>query len=139
MIRLLNRIALRAIVHRQVVRFGSSLGTASDVANNIFKFREHSADEGYVWNSPYERVAIPDMTVDEYVWKNMAKWPNKIATVCAVTGRKYTYAKMRDHCAALAIRLRTEYDLNQGDIVAICLPNVPGTFLCEGQQTRSGS
>lgn len=42
---------------------------------------------------------------------------------CGVTGQKYTYAKLRDHSAALAIRLQKK--LRPGDVAAICLPNVP--------------
>lgn len=43
--------------------------------------------------------------------------------MCGVTGRKYTYAKLRDHSAAVAIRLQKK--LKMGDVAAICLPNIP--------------
>lgn len=95
----------------------------SELAKKSLVFTEN---DGYVFKSPYEPISIPEMTVDQYVWKNMPKWQNHIAVQCGVTGRKYTYAKLRDHCAALAIRLRTSLMLEKGDIVAICLPNVPG-------------
>lgn len=88
----------------------------------------YSEKEGYVMKSPYETISIPEMTVDQYVWKNMPKWQNHIAVACGVTGRKYTYAKLRDHCAALAIRLRNTLKLQKNDVVGICLPNVPGKF-----------
>lgn len=88
----------------------------------------HSERDGYVMKSPYEPISIPEMTVDQYVWKNMPKWPNHIAVACGITGRKYTYAKLRDHCAALAIRLRTQLKLQKNDVVGICLPNVPGRY-----------
>lgn len=87
--------------------------------------RLHSAADGHYWRSHYGQIAVPDMTLDEYVWKNVAKWPNKIAIVCGITGRKYTYARLRDHSAAVAQRLRTEYGLKPGDVLAISMPNVP--------------
>lgn len=43
----------------------------------------------------------------------------------AITKRSYTYANLRDHCAALATRLQTKFHLTNGDVVAVCLPNVP--------------
>lgn len=88
----------------------------------------YSDQDGYVMKSPYETISIPEMTIDQYVWKNMPKWQHHIAIVCGSTGRKYTYAKLRDHCAALAIRLRNNLKLEKSDVVAICLPNVPGKF-----------
>lgn len=45
--------------------------------------------------------------------------------VCGITGRSYTFAKLRDHCAALAVRLENQFKLNTGDVVAVCLPNIP--------------
>lgn len=88
----------------------------------------YTENDGHIMKSPYEQISIPDMTVDQYFWKNMPKWQNHIAIQCGVTGRKYTYAKLRDHCAALAIRLRTNLSLEKNDIVGICLPNIPGNF-----------
>lgn len=88
--------------------------------------RKLTENNGFVLHSPFETVSIPDMTLDQYIWKNMAKWKNHVAIMCSVTGRKYTYSKLRDHCAALAIRLRNDLKLEQNDIVGICMPNVPG-------------
>lgn len=55
----------------------------------------YSEKDGYVMKSPYENISIPDMTIDQYFWKNMPKWQNHTAIQCGVTGRKYTYAKLR--------------------------------------------
>lgn len=95
----------------------------SELAKKSLVYNEK---DGYVMKSPYETISIPDMTIDQYVWKNMPKWQNHIAIACGVTGRKYTYAKLRDHCAALAIRLRNTLKLQKNDVVGICLPNIPG-------------
>lgn len=96
------------------------------LAEYLQDHRKHTEKYGFVLDSPYERVSIPDMTLDQYIWKNVAKWKNHVALMCSVTGRKYTYSKLRDHCAALAIRLRTDLKLEQNDMVGICMPNVPG-------------
>lgn len=88
----------------------------------------YNEKEGYVMNSPYGSVVVPNDTIDKYVWKNISKWQNHTAMECGITGRKYTYSKLRDNCAALAIRLRRDLNLQNNDIVGICLPNVPGNI-----------
>lgn len=45
--------------------------------------------------------------------------------VCGITGRSYTYSQLRDHSAALAIRLHTKLNLQIGEVIAVCLPNMP--------------
>lgn len=45
--------------------------------------------------------------------------------MCGVTDRKYTYAELRDHSAALAVRLQKQFSMKQNEVVAVCLPNVP--------------
>lgn len=121
-----NHTARRHLLPIKWIRYYSSMTTVEQAAESIFKFREYTPENGFIWNSPYEKIPIPNMTIDQYVWRNMAKWQNKVAIECSVTGRKYTYAKLRDHCAAFAIHLRTRFGLKEGDIIGICLPNIPG-------------
>lgn len=45
--------------------------------------------------------------------------------MCGLTGRQYTYSRLRDHSAALAIRLHSNLNLQIGDVIAVCLPNMP--------------
>lgn len=52
-------------------------------------------------------------------------WLIPIVQVCGLTGRSYTYSKLRDSSAALAIRLQTTFRLKYGDVVALYLPNLP--------------
>lgn len=85
----------------------------------------YNSTEGYVRNTPLEDVTVPNKTLDEYVWQSALKWPNHIAVVCGVTGRSYTYAKLRDQSAAFAARLQQKFKLNSGDVVAVCLANIP--------------
>lgn len=48
---------------------------------NINNFRIHTPEDGFIVNSIYEPITIPDLTVDQYVWKNINKWQNKVAIV----------------------------------------------------------
>lgn len=45
--------------------------------------------------------------------------------MCGVTDRKYTYAELRDHSAAFAVRLQMQFRAQQNDVLAVCLPNIP--------------
>ncbi|XP_055911806.1 uncharacterized protein LOC129945881 [Eupeodes corollae] len=85
----------------------------------------YSNEEGHWKSSSMEPVTIQNMTLDKYVWQNFKKWENKTATVCVITGREYTYAKLRDSSAALAIQLQHKFKLNPRDVLAVCLPNLP--------------
>lgn len=94
-----------------------------------FKYLEESVfppENGFEQNSVYGKtLQVPHTTLDQYIWENFNQWTNKTAAICGVTGRSYTYGTLRDHCAALAIRLQQKCKLNFGDTVAICLPNIP--------------
>lgn len=48
---------------------------------NLTNFRNHTPEDGFVLKSIYEPISLPDLTVDQYVWKNIAKWQNKVAIV----------------------------------------------------------
>lgn len=117
--------------------FSRSMSSAS--YPNINKFRTYTPEDGFVLSSAYEPISLPDLTVDQYVWKNMSKWENKVAITCGVTGRKYTYSKLRDHCAALAVRLQTKFNIKPGDVIGICLPNVPEYAICLLGATEAGA
>lgn len=114
------------ILRRNFVAPAASTAPNSIPLNQYLQDHRIRTENGFVLRSPYEKVSIPDMTLDQYIWKNSAKWKNHVAIMCSVTGRKYTYSKLRDHCAALAIRLRNNLKLEQNDVVGICMPNVPG-------------
>ncbi|XP_055636647.1 uncharacterized protein LOC129775675 [Toxorhynchites rutilus septentrionalis] len=96
--------------------------------SNLGNLREHTfpTENGFEQNSLYAKsLPVPLTTLDQYVWDKVDRWTNKTAVVCGVTGRNYTYGKLRDRCAALASRLQQICKLNPGDTLAICLPNVP--------------
>lgn len=35
-----------------------------------------------IYTSPYGDIDLPSLTIQDYVWKNMNKWPERIAVVC---------------------------------------------------------
>lgn len=44
-------------------------------------FFTHNPVEGYIRNSPYDVVTPPNLALDQYVWQNVSKWPDHVATV----------------------------------------------------------
>lgn len=98
---------------------------SNQISERMAPLRSYSPEHGFVWSSAFGHITVPDQTVDEYVWQNVNQWPDKTAIECGITGRKYSYGKLRDHCAAVAYRLRNEFNLQSGDVVAISMPNVP--------------
>ncbi|CAK1582579.1 unnamed protein product [Parnassius mnemosyne] len=75
--------------------------------------------------SPYANIEIPNCTLYDYVWQNLDKWPERTASVCATTGRGYTYEQAFKLSNIFAANLRTKLKLKDGDIVAVMLPNIP--------------
>lgn len=63
----LKRILLRSI--------------SSSTYPDINKFRTHTPEDGYILNSIYEPITLPDLTLDQFIWKNVSKWQNKVAIV----------------------------------------------------------
>lgn len=44
--------------------------------------RVYTPEEGFYWKSPFENVELPkNLSLDEYVWKDINKWENRIALV----------------------------------------------------------
>ncbi|CAH2041118.1 unnamed protein product, partial [Iphiclides podalirius] len=78
-----------------------------------------------VVKSPFRDIEIPNATYAEYVWKNLDKWATKTATVCGITGRQYTYEQIYKQSQVLGAVLRKKFRINNGDTVAIMLPNLP--------------
>lgn len=89
------------------------------------KYQEFKYESDFVQDSPHKPIVIPNLRLDQYVFKDYKKWQNRPAITCAITKRRYTYSQLRDSTAALAVHLRTKFGLNPGNTVAICLPNIP--------------
>ncbi|XP_039959860.1 uncharacterized protein LOC126759021 [Bactrocera neohumeralis] len=128
------RHLMRSVMFAQPVQ--SAVAAASSGARSLStaattlptqqdKLVVYTEEEGYIRQSPFDPVEPVNLTVDKYVWRDFKKFEKDIATICVVSGRQYTYAQLRDSSAAFAVRLQTKFKLGQGDIIAICLPNLP--------------
>ncbi|XP_063385012.1 uncharacterized protein LOC134671166 isoform X2 [Cydia fagiglandana] len=87
--------------------------------------RNNSTLEKNILTSVFKDIPKVNYTVPEFVWQNLDRWPDKTATVCAVTGHGYTYAQTHRMSVAFAASLRTKLKLKNDDKVAIILPNLP--------------
>lgn len=77
-----------------------------------------------IFRSPYPDVEIPRVPVSRYVLGQAAGRGDKRALVDGVTGRSLTYAELAGAVAAAAGGL-VRRGLGKGDVVAVCLPNIP--------------
>ncbi|XP_053608884.1 uncharacterized protein pdgy isoform X2 [Plodia interpunctella] len=75
--------------------------------------------------SPFKNVDLPNITLNEYIFQNLDKWPERTAAVCAVTGRGYTYEQTFKLSNAFAANLRNKFKIEDGDVVSVMLPNIP--------------
>ncbi|XP_075976981.1 uncharacterized protein LOC142977136 [Anticarsia gemmatalis] len=88
--------------------------------------RKHSVwTQDKVIKSPYKNIEIPNCTLYDYVWQNLDRWPERTVSVCALTGRGYTYEQAFKLSNTFAANLRTKFKIRDGDAVAVMLPNVP--------------
>uniref|UniRef100_A0A1Y1N420 AMP-dependent synthetase/ligase domain-containing protein n=1 Tax=Photinus pyralis TaxID=7054 RepID=A0A1Y1N420_PHOPY len=69
-------------------------------------------------------IEIPNLYLDEMIWRNLDKWSNKTATVCAETNRSYTYQELYNKSNSIASFLH-KFGMVKDDTVAIMLPNIP--------------
>lgn len=74
----------------------------------------------------YTFVVIGKYITSKEIHLNQTSLTNYIHQVCGDTDRTIKYSVLRDHCAALAVRLqRPEFGLKPHDVIALCLPNSP--------------
>lgn len=65
----LKSVNMRTSAKSLLKRFMSSeRSSLSELGRKSLVFNEK---DGYVMKSPYEPISIPELTVDQYVWKNM--------------------------------------------------------------------
>lgn len=77
-----------------------------------------------IFRSPYPDVEIPLMSVSQYVLGQAFERGHKRALVDGATGRTLTYAELGEAVVAAAGGL-VRRGLERGDVVAVCLPNIP--------------
>lgn len=78
-----------------------------------------------VVKSPFKEVKVPEISLVEHVWASLEKWPEKTAVVCGLTGRSIKYEKLHKLSRTFAVSLRVKFNLQDGDVVCVMLPNVP--------------
>lgn len=78
-----QRLSYRNLRYMSTVEQRSAAAQSEiSLHKDILNAYTHNPIEGYIRNSPFENVVPPNVTIDEYVWQNVSKWPNHIATVC---------------------------------------------------------
>ncbi|XP_052749606.1 uncharacterized protein LOC113512983 [Galleria mellonella] len=98
------------------------------INNSVFSVvarKIHVWNDDKTVNSPYKDVVIPETTLAEYVWQVLDKHPTKTATICAITKRHYTFEQIYKQSQTLGANLRRKFNIQDGDTVAVLLPNIP--------------
>ncbi|KAF5302848.1 hypothetical protein FQA39_LY02028 [Lamprigera yunnana] len=80
--------------------------------------------------SPFPNVEIPDILLPHFIFQNFDQVSNKVAVECDLTGKKYTFDEIRTKSINFSTNLRKKLKLNNNDIVAVILPNVPDFPIC---------
>ncbi|XP_053608677.1 uncharacterized protein LOC128674239 [Plodia interpunctella] len=75
--------------------------------------------------SPYKDVEIPNITLVDHIWEKMDRWADKTAIICGVTKRNYTYNQLHKFSRNLAANLRKKFNIKDGDVVCVMMPNSP--------------
>ncbi|XP_050444504.1 uncharacterized protein LOC126848040 [Adelges cooleyi] len=78
-----------------------------------------------ILESPFGPVNNVDVTLPEYIWRNIEKWEDKPMITCGSSGRSYTYGEGRMICRLFASTLISKLGLKKGDVVGLLLPNLP--------------
>ncbi|XP_075976990.1 uncharacterized protein LOC142977139 [Anticarsia gemmatalis] len=88
--------------------------------------REHSVwTSDNIVKSRSQDVQIPELTIDQYMFRNLENWATKTATVCGLTNRQYTYEDVYKKSRILAANLRRKFKVKDGDVISVVLPNTP--------------
>ncbi|XP_063927648.1 probable 4-coumarate--CoA ligase 1 isoform X1 [Zophobas morio] len=92
------------------------LRTVNRRVTNFVKFKSTAS---------FKDVAIPGVTLPEYIFTECEKYGSLTAIKCGLTGRKYTYSEIIADSVKLSKSLRRNLKLNERDVVALFLPNLP--------------
>ncbi|KDR16255.1 probable 4-coumarate--CoA ligase 3 isoform X2 [Zootermopsis nevadensis] len=113
-----GRRTYRTMTSRRVGAVQKWTSFSNESARNL------STQEQNVVKSPYPDISVPDITLVDFVWDMVDKFPDSTALVCSLTGRKYTYAESRAIARRFAVSLR-KAGFKHGDVIAVVLPNIP--------------
>jgi acyl-CoA synthetase (AMP-forming)/AMP-acid ligase II len=76
-----------------------------------------------LFRSPHPEVAIPDVSLSEFVLRRAYEFGARPALLDASTGRSISFREVRDRVRSVAAGLSRR--VSKGDVVAIWAPNVP--------------
>jgi len=74
--------------------------------------------------SPHPSVAIPGVSLGEFLFRDLDSRRDRAALIDGASGRTLTYGELHDHSVAVA-RALIARGLEPGDVVAIASPNLP--------------
>ncbi|HET6670993.1 MAG TPA: 4-coumarate--CoA ligase family protein [Pyrinomonadaceae bacterium] len=77
-----------------------------------------------IFSSPHPTVAIPEISLTDFVLQRVAEFGDKPAIIEGPTGRTITYAQLAPLIRRLAAGL-ADLGLQKGDVLAIYSPNLP--------------
>ncbi|KAJ0175987.1 hypothetical protein K1T71_008161 [Dendrolimus kikuchii] len=117
-----NTIKMSVALRRTCINLNKNVGVLSASTAATSRQRNY---EPNILTSVYKDIPVTNYTVNDFVWQNLDRWPDKTATVCALTGHGYTYAQTHKMSVTLAASLRKKLKLQNDDKVAIILPNIP--------------
>ncbi|SMY06009.1 AMP-binding protein [Flavimaricola marinus] len=77
-----------------------------------------------IYSSSYAPVAVPDLSITDFVFQGTRKQADTAVLTCGMTGRSLTGAAFEDSVRRLAGGL-TEHGFGAGHTVALMAPNIP--------------
>ncbi len=77
-----------------------------------------------IFRSPYSDVAIPDVSLSDFILQHAARLSAKPALIDGATGRTLTYGQLAEGVRRTAIGLAAR-GFGKGDVFAIACPNLP--------------
>ncbi|KAF2886443.1 hypothetical protein ILUMI_19730 [Ignelater luminosus] len=75
-------------------------------------------------------VEIPHTPLHEFIFENFSRFPHKIAVECSLTGKKLTFEELRLKSKNLNKALRRKLKLQNKNVIAVLLPNIPEYSIC---------
>ncbi|KZS14605.1 4-coumarate--CoA ligase 3 [Daphnia magna] len=85
---------------------------------------EASSIDKHIVYSRHKDFDLRSQTVVQRFFERASMWPNLTATECGLTGRKYTYGKLRDLTRNFGSAL-VRMGFKRGEVFGMVLPNLP--------------
>lgn len=82
-----NLTGCRLLKNRLISSCNASTQKHKEAIAPAFSMRDsfrYSQDEGYVRTSAYNDVTLPNLTIDQYIWKDLDLFQDKVAIVSMI-------------------------------------------------------